>query len=90
MSAGIGTETQCIIVMIVRGNLTSSLQKTQLQARAPLARAALRLPVSGPSESSGLSENSEQDKQLTTLEHSRGFTLPAFDITVQGPAIRFQ
>ena len=35
VGAGIGTETLCIIVIMVRGNLTSSLQKPQLAGPSP-------------------------------------------------------
>ena len=40
-------------------------------------------------QSTGL-KNSEQNDQLTMLELSRGFLVPALDITVQDPAICFK
>ena len=53
----IHTETLCIIIKIVRGNLTLSLQKTQLLAQL------------GPSTTSSTvqTRNSEQNDQLTQL-----------------------
>ena len=58
---GNGTETLCILVIIVRGNLTLFLKKTQL------------LAPSGPS--TGL-QISEQNDQLTTFELHRGCIQP--------------
>ena len=60
VDAGIGTETLCIIIIIVRGNLTLSLHKTQLPAPSE----------SGPSTGPGLL-NSVQNDQLTTLDLRR-------------------
>ena len=61
VSAGIGTDTLCIIVIIVRGNLTLSLQKRNCRRRSKVT---------------GL-KNSEQNDQLTKLELRRGFILPS-------------
>ena len=85
LGGGIGTETLCIIAIIVRGNLTLSVQITQLPAwcrRATEAVNLKRLSESG--------WNSEQTDQLTTLELPRGFILQAFNITVTGPRIHFE
>ena len=60
VGAGISTDTQCKIVIIVRGSIILSLQKTQLPAP----------PGPGPGPFC-----LEQNDELTTLELSRGFTL---------------
>ena len=75
MGGGIGTEALCIIVFIGRSNLTSPLQKTQLLV---------------PESPSTRLESSEQNGQLTMLELSKEFILPAFDIIVQSHTIRLK
>ena len=74
VSAGIGTDTLCIIVIIVRGNLTLSLQKRNCRRRSK---------VTG-------FKNSEQNDQLTKPKLRRGFILPDLDITVPGSTIRLK
>ena len=76
VGGGIDTDTQCIIVKNIEGNLKLSLQETQLPT------------LSGASTGLWNSQQTRND-QLTTLELRRGFILPAFEITVPGPTIRF-
>ena len=69
---GICTETLCIIVIIVRGNLTLSLQNNTTACAIGPFYWALELGLL------------EQNDQLNMHELSRRFIiLPAFDITVQ-------
>ena len=76
---GIGTETLCIIVIIVEAISHSLFKKNYRRCGAP---GLLLVP--------GSTENSEQIAmidQLTTLEPRRGFILPAF--TSQYWALQF-
>ena len=72
---GICTKTLCVIVIIVRGNLTLSLQNNTTACALGPFYWALELGLL------------EQNDQLTMHELSRRFIMPAFDITV--PALWF-
>ena len=74
VGAGLGTETLCIIVIMIRGNDVNK-------------RNCRRRPSRGPF--TGF-QRSEQNDQLTTFELRRGVILPALDITVPGSKIRFK
>ena len=78
VGAGISAETLCIIVIIVKDNLTLYLQKTHLPAQFGSSTVLLG------------SRTQSRIHKLTTVELSKVFLLSALGITVQDPIIHIK